>query len=315
MIGFDDLDQEPVAQDRNAQIRAAAHMANGGDAMFPCPSCKGTGKWRGTYVVRPCFKCKGKGKVSKGIAAAAKGKVTKAENDRLWFEANAGIIERAKRHLWNKFVAGLMQQINDNGRISDRQLECLTDAVNRYDAQDAMRRDVAEAKREANSGEIDISAIEALFARALSNDLKRPMFRTEHVTVKQSKYPGVLYVMSSDDVYLGKIADGKFHARREATSDTLEQLRAIAKDPTAEAVKYGRLTSNCGCCGKGLVDPVSIRTGIGPICAKKWGLFEARGYAREEIREEVNEQARREDAIPADFRAKGVDRSLRQGRA
>jgi hypothetical protein len=54
-ISFDDLDQDPNASsvasqiasevDRAEAIRASAHIVNGGDEQFPCPSCKGRGRF------------------------------------------------------------------------------------------------------------------------------------------------------------------------------------------------------------------------------------------------------------------------------
>lgn len=308
-LGFDDLDTDPNL-DRNAEIRKAAHIVNGGDAQFPCPDCKGTGRFRFRHGgTGACFKCKGGGNVSKGVAAAAKGKATKEANRIAFADAHRAeydyLRERTDRGF--RLAEDLLNKWSEYGTLTEGQVAL----VRKLMAEDAAKRDeylIAQAASTASkSGSVDIGAIEALFARAVSNDLKRPMFRTEHLTIKASKHPGVLYVTSTEgDTYLGKIKDGKYDARREATAETLEQLRAIAIDPQAEAVKYGRLTSRCGICGKGLVDPISIRTGIGPICAERFGFSFARERNADAIKEEVNEQAAKADALPADLRAKGV---------
>ena len=77
-ISFDDLDTDiNAAPVERVDIRAQAHIVNGGDATFTCPSCKGRGRFI-SYAGRdvgPCFKCGGTKTVSKGVAAAAKGKV------------------------------------------------------------------------------------------------------------------------------------------------------------------------------------------------------------------------------------------------
>lgn len=311
MLGFDDLDHDPnLPVDRNAEIRKAAHIVNGGDAQFPCPECKGTGRFRfRNGNSGPCFKCSGKGKVSKGVAAAAKGKATKEANAAQYRVDHALEIEYLRNASDRGFrLAGdLLDKLDTFGAFTDGQLNL----VRKLMAEDAAKRDeylIAQAAKTASkSGEVDIAAIEALFARAVSNDLKRPMFRTEHLTIKASRHPDVLFVTATNsDTYLGKIKEGKFEARREATAETLDQLRAIATDPQAEAVKYGRLTSCCGICGRGLVDPVSIRTGIGPICAARFGFTFARELNRDDIIAEVNEQAAKPDALPADMRAKYV---------
>lgn len=48
-------------------------------------------------------------------------------------------------------------------------------------------------------------------------------------------------------------------------------LSKLASDPKAYAVAYGRKTGRCCNCGRELTDPESIRAGIGPICASKFG--------------------------------------------
>src|SRR5262245_55772184 len=99
-------------RDRQAAQRAAAHMVNGGEALFPCPSCKGSGTWRGSRGgVGKCFKCQGKGKVAKGIVTAAKVQETKATNYFMWLRENDDLIQGLRRHQWNRFLAGLLGQI------------------------------------------------------------------------------------------------------------------------------------------------------------------------------------------------------------
>lgn len=291
------------------EIKRIAHVANGGERLVAvsCNGCGGTGWWKTGYR---CFKCKGAGKLTKGQAAQIKGKATQEANAAQWRADNADLVAGITRHAqWNRIMQEMLADINDNRRLEGRRFEVATEMVARFDAQDAERAAARNAEREAKSGEVDISAIEALFARAVSNDVKRPIFRTEHVTLKQARN-GAIYVevtgSSYGEGYLGKIIGGKFNAARLATPETLEQLRAIAVDPQAEAVKYGRLTSCCGICGRGLVDPISIRTGIGPICAERFGFVFAREISEQQLVAEANEQAARPDALPADLRAKGV---------
>lgn len=270
---FDDMDDglEPRNEVNNAEeIRKNAHVVNGGEAIFPCPNCAGTGYWRG---IRRCFKCDGKGKVSKRVAAAAKAKVTRARNFEAWCTDNADLIEGLRRHSWNNFLAGMLAQIdNDQRTLTERQVEAARDAVARYDAKDAERKAERAKEREANAKEIGIDAINALFATAMDNGLKAPQFRTERLTIKVAKrHADTLYVTDKGE-YAGKIVSGKFFAVREAKKDVVEILGEIAKDPKAAAIAYGRSTGICCCCGRELTDAVSVANGIGPICEGKWGL-------------------------------------------
>ena len=279
MIDFDfndDLSKSVPAM-TPAEIRKQAHVANGGEATFPCPKCGGSGM---TPWGR-CFKCNGNGSVSRGVIAAAKGKITKANNIAQWKADNADVIEYLdKRSGRWPFAASMLEKIEEWGKLTENQIA----AVRKVMDQDALRaaERTATIKREAPS--VDVSAIQKLFDTATENDVKRPIFRTVDVTISKApmtgRNPGALYIKSTDSgEYLGKIAEGRFFGQPAA----LETLRAVAENPGAEAIKYSRKFSACGICGTQTIDPVSIRSAVGPVCAKKWGLEHLRDAAREEL--------------------------------
>lgn len=291
---FDRVSAMDASEIRAEQIRRNAHIVNGGEATFPCPSCKGSGKFRAYTgrIVGDCFKCKGKGTISKGAAAAVKGQATKASNRLLWKENHAAEVEYAQRRAERSaFYAGMLQKLDDFGSWTDGQLALIRSDMTKDDA----KRQEWKNERETKSGEIDISAIERLFSTATDNAIKRPIFRADQIVISKApmhgRNAGALYVTDHQDVYLGKIMSGKFHASRDASSDTLSKLQAVAVDPLAESVKYARRTGNCGCCGRGLVNPVSILANIGPICANKWGLDWKRDLARTEYANMKAEEA------------------------
>lgn len=294
---FADLDTDPMASAPSSmeEVRKLAHAVHGGEAthtvkateLFPCPRCNGTGFYRG---YGHCFKCEGSGKVSKAKAAAAKAKATHEQNEaarreeaRETFRAELEYVMR--RAGSSDFYASMLRGFDQYNRFTDRQLEI----IHRDMAQDDQKRAEWKSQREAKGGQVDVSAIHALFATATDNDIKRPVFRAVDLTI--SKAPahganaGALYVKNGE-TYLGKIVGDQFHASRDAGPETLGLLQMVAEDPTAEAIKYARRTGRCGCCGHTLVDPVSIRAGIGPICAENWGLDYRREEARESLRAE-----------------------------
>lgn len=273
---FSDLDDLKAPADRAADIRRSAHMANGGESLHSCPKCRGTGYWVSWSgrTRKPCFSCKGTGRVTKGKVAAAKAKETRQRNWAEWCEENAVLIEGLRRHEWNAFLKDLHERIFSGSMLTERQVEAAQSAIARYDAKREEKRAAETASR---SIEIGLEAIEKLFAAATASGLKRPMFRAERVAVKQSKHAGVLYVYDrlvggERGGYAGKIVDGKFVRTREANPDLGEALRAVAADPVAAAVAYGRSTGTCCLCGRELTDPDSVRAGIGPICAGNWGM-------------------------------------------
>ncbi len=267
-------------------IRKNAHIANGGEATFKCPACRGTGRFI-AYTGRdagPCFKCKGKGNITKGQNAAIKGKATKAANIAQWAADHAAEItymtKRANKG--NNFYTGMLAKLAEWGKLTDNQLAL----VERDMAKDAE----FFAKREAARPVIATDGIQALFDRAPVKLVKKPIFRTTEVTIKQApmtgKNPGALYVTDTDtDDYLGMVKDGKWIAKW-GTRDVTEVLQKVAADPTAEAIAYARKFKACCCCGKTLRDPVSVLAVVGPVCGPRWGLDHLRMQAAAMLAEE-----------------------------
>lgn len=287
MIDFDDLDTNPTASTPKkvdtAAIRAGAHIANGGDAMHTCAKCSGTGMTRWGQ----CYQCQGKGQRSTRSLAASKAKVTAAINrenrEQAFRRDHADVIEFLGRNSdWSDFYRELNAKLAEYGFLTENQLA----AVQRGMAKMAARKAEKAAARAAAAPVVDMTAIEKLFATAIDNDIKRPIFRADGIEISRApatgRNAGALYVKAGGE-YAGKITAGKFHSAYGAPQDTFQRLQAVAVDPLAESVKYARRTGNCGMCGRQLVDPVSIRAGIGPICADNWGLDWKRDAARDEL--------------------------------
>lgn len=71
-------------------------------------------------------------------------------------------------------------------------------------------------------------------------------------------------------VFLKIQASDDLHRVRDR--DRCERIyKAIAHDPRAASIRYGREIGACGICGRTLTDPDSIAAGIGPVCAGKAG--------------------------------------------
>ena len=128
------------------------------------------------------------------------------------------------------------------------------------------------------NAKIDLSAIQNMFLSAHSKGLKTPKYRANGLVLSMApmtgKNPGAIYVKTEDaPVYLGKVLGATFYPTRECTDEHKQALNAIAANPLEAAVKYGRLTGNCACCGRPLTDKHSVAAGIGPICQSKWSLL------------------------------------------
>lgn len=300
-FGDDGLGSIPAAPKSVEDIRRDAHIMNGGEqAMVTCQKCGGSGQTRWG----PCFQCQGKGKRSKRSVAASKGAQTARENLARKLEALRATPEFAyvqkRAGKGSNFYMSILEKAQTYGDFSEK----VTAIIQRDMAKDAEFYAAKKAEREAMRPTVDISAIEALFNRAVENDLKKPTFRAEGLILSRApangRNAGALYVKRDEDgVYLGKIAGGKFSAAYglgQIEQETAKALQIIAEDPHAASVKYGKKFGICGCCGRPLVDPVSIRSGIGPICAERYGFDIAREFARDEIAEERKEEEARRAA-------------------
>ena len=289
---FEDLSGSTRSTNQD-EIRRGAHVANGGEVtQFACPRCRGSGVWRGHSRSFTCLKCRGTGKVSKGVAAAAKGKVTKQANRQAWMEEHAAEIAYINKRVekGSTYYLGLKIRLDAHGSLFDSSIE----GIRKDMAKDQEFFAKKKAEREAAAPVVEISAIEKLFATAVDNDVKRPIFRADGLEISKApatgKNAGSLYVKRNGE-YAGKITDGKFHKVYAAPADTVDRLMAVAADPLKEAMAYGRKFGNCALCGRDLVDPVSIRAKVGPVCAPKWGLDYLRDAARESLAVEKNGEA------------------------
>lgn len=274
MIDFRDL------EDDSKMLRNDGSKPIDNRQKYACPSCGGTGKYRGFRVhqeASECFSCAGRGftlldpRKIKDRNVKRKATIAKKRTDGIadFRDANPDLYTAMLANQWSSFLAGLIQQLNERGFLSVNQIAAAQRTVDQIAAKEKAK---AEAKAQGTKA-VDIAAIEALFATANSNGLKRPKFRADGIEISQAaatgQNPGALYVKAGSE-YQGKIVGGKFMPVRATLPDTFAKVEAVAADPLGQARLYGKLTGVCGCCGRELTDPVSIERGIGPICESKW---------------------------------------------
>lgn len=137
--------------------------------------------------------------------------------------------------------------------------------------------------------EADASNLLASLAEARVKGLKKPtlrLVRTNGVQIRlkymsQGSNAGGAWVtqrIDGNDDLIGKIDDGgvftftsKYYTQN-VVDEVFDVIEAANADPKAALESYGRITSNCGCCGLPLTNATSIALGIGPICLEKYGL-------------------------------------------
>lgn len=126
------------------------------------------------------------------------------------------------------------------------------------------------------------SQFEALFAAfeaAKSKGAKRLTLRFEGVNVKPNRDLSTLWVTSQTETemgeyglkpkYLGKVTRTSLDSR--LSDDVKAIIMGAASDPLTAAIRYGKVSGECSCCGRELTNSLSISLGIGPICREKFG--------------------------------------------
>lgn len=126
------------------------------------------------------------------------------------------------------------------------------------------------------------SQFEALFAAfeaAKKGGAKRLTLRFEGINVKPNRDLTALWVTSQTEKeegnyglqpkYLGKVTRQQIDSR--LSDDVKEVILSASSDPLTAAIRYGKVSGECSCCGRELTDPQSIEQGIGPVCARKFG--------------------------------------------
>jgi len=141
---------------------------------------------------------------------------------------------------------------------------------------------VDSCQRQQQVASVDSNQFEALFnafEAAKAKGAKRLTLRFDGVNVRPNRDLSALWVTSQTETehgnyglqpkYLGKVTRIGLDSR--LSDDVKEVLMGAASDPLTAAIRYGKVSGECSCCGRELTDPQSIERGIGPICAKKFG--------------------------------------------
>lgn len=165
----------------------------------------------------------------------------------------------------NDFRMSLRKSLAQYGSLTERQVAAVERIINRPKPQ----ADVSVGNA--------FAPLFQVFDNAKQSGLKRPQIRAGRAKVypagEQSKNPGSLYVKDKWGEYLGKVTpQGDFFRARGVSDDDIQPVYDLASDPLGTAVKYGRETGSCACCGRDLTDAQSVADGIGPICKKRFGL-------------------------------------------
>ena len=295
------LDAMDAQADRD--FKAAATRPAKPQQKFPCQACQGTGRYQGARVhqqATECFACRGTGffKTDPAVRQARKQakETSEAKAVSAFILEHRALVEGlAATTRWNTFAVEMLVQLNVPTNLEDlvRRIhdieagfhfkgKVLTPnqvaACERMLAKIAIRQEAKEERKATEAVEVDLTPIRTMFETAVANGYKKPVYRAEGLVITRApdtgSNPGALYIKGEggfDAPYFGKILGTTFQPTREGHAAG-ETLTLIAKDPLEAALRYGRRTGNCACCGRLLTNHTSIDAGIGPICKAKWGL-------------------------------------------
>lgn len=248
------------------------------EKRYPCGQCNGTGLYAGIRVhqeKKQCFACRGKGyfktdprKLEKARQQRAKKKADAIEASQKKNQETSIYASVFAMAGWNDLARSLAEQHNAGRAWSEKQVVAIQSML--------VRMEERRAQREVEAKSVNLQPIIDMFTNARDRGYKRPIYRAEGLKISMApdlgRNAGALYVKTIDGEYVGKVFEGRFFPTREATEEHKAAVLTIAENPRDAAVRHGKLTGSCSCCGRKLTNKVSIEAGIGPICAQSWGL-------------------------------------------
>lgn len=247
-----------------------------------CPKCNGTGNftsWTGR-IVGKCHACKGAGKQQFRNPAPVRAAIRERAAERKVEAADAKVaaFAEANRAVYDwmvqsaptfEFAASLLAAVGKFGSLTPNQLAAAEKCVAKRAA-----AKVAAVERAAAAPEVSLAPVEAAFAKASAAGIKFPKLNLGEFKLSPAplhgKNAGAIYVKSGEQ-YLGKVIGGRFLSTRDCSAEQSAALVAVAADPEAAAVAYGKRYGRCAICSRELSNNESIERGIGPICAGKFG--------------------------------------------
>ena len=273
-----------------------------------CQACNGTGRFHSYTgrVVGECFKCNGAGKRSFKTSPEQRAKARQKSADKKAAERQAQVNafwdwdksltddQKAAREwlihsvtyvgFWsrNEMAQSLVERIRQRKPWTEKQLA----AVEKWhaNAKERQAQKAAQKERELTPCAVSEKFVElfGLFANAKAAQKAKPILRAEGLRISEAKEgsrnEGCLYVTDAeghweDRTYLGKVTpSGEFVRSKACTDEQAAAVEAVALNPLEAALRYGRVTGQCSCCGRELTNHKSVEDGIGPICRDKWGF-------------------------------------------
>jgi hypothetical protein len=176
-------------------------------------------------------------------------------------DADDDLVDWLAAQAWSDFAQSLAKQARKGRPLSDRQVQSARSMRAKCEAR--------QAEREQRAAIAEVQAERAAELRAEIGDVQADRIYIvdsgRQYKVQAAKSGGHLYAKVLD------VRSGRF----EYMPGAIAELRADGTRRVlsmAEAVAHGVRFGACICCGRTLVNKVSVEAGIGPVCAGRWGL-------------------------------------------
>jgi len=149
-------------------------------------------------------------------------------------------------------------------KLSDKQISWI-----HYLATEHLKKEV---EVESEDDGLFIQLVEKMYAKIKQNSRRFKVKLPGNVTistVNKGVNQGALYLYENEN-YIGKITP-KGQLRLKSFDQSIHDLMEDANENVLKLAQlYGHQTGCCSVCGRELSDPISIRMGIGPVCAKRF---------------------------------------------
>jgi hypothetical protein len=192
----------------------------------------------------------------------------------VWVEANRNRDER---------VAEIAADFNRFHQVHES-VANLVARVCAFYATAKRREKEQQAERAARSVDCNAKPIFDMMKLAMSHGLRNPKITFKGDTKVRfamagpgSKYRNQIIVTDGlpygQNKFFGTITEEGLFTPSRACDDAVRKLIVdLATDPTTTAAVHGVRTGNCCFCGHELTKGISVDTGVGPICADKYGI-------------------------------------------
>lgn len=151
----------------------------------------------------------------------------------LFLKPETNVVEFLQKNTWSSFYKSLLDQYDKNGQLSQRQIECIENAM----LKDAARRTNAALPPEQRQFSLKLGTkieVKAWLARRLGRELNMEVFFRN--------------------------------------LEVMEVCRETSKAYEVKVKFVSTIVTSCHVCGRELDTDVSRAVGIGPVCADKLGI-------------------------------------------